>query len=112
MRPSTDRGFATALSVAQTPLIVSRMATACSWAMVLTPWVQNIQATGEVTAFLPNERQQTVDTPVGGRVLRWHVQEGSIVKAGDLLADVSDIDPEALVRLEGQKRELQSKIDA
>ena len=119
MRPSTDRGFATALSVAQTPLIVSRMATACSWAMVLTPiamlllpWVQNIQATGEVTAFLPNERQQTVDTPVGGRVLRWHVQEGSIVKAGDLLADVSDIDPGALVRLEGQKRELQSKIDA
>lgn len=109
----------TALSLAQTPLVVSRTAAACLAAMIIAPilmlvlpWVQNIQGYGEVMAFLPNERQQTVDSPVGGRIVRWHVREGSVVKAGDLLVDVADIDPEALSRLEGQKREIEAKIAA
>ena len=108
-----------ALAIAQTPLVVSRAAAACLWAVVVAPilmlvlpWVQNVQGYGEVMAFLPNERQQTVDSPVGGRIMRWHVREGSRVKAGDPLADVADIDPEALSRLEGQKRELEAKIKA
>lgn len=119
MRHANPNPSLSALALAQTPLSVSRTAAACVWAVLLTPlfllflpWVQNIQGYGEVMAFLPNERQQTVDTPVGGRIVKWHVREGSRVKAGDLLADVADIDPDALVRLEGQKTELLAKIAA
>jgi multidrug efflux pump subunit AcrA (membrane-fusion protein) len=117
--PTRHEPRLSALSLAQTPLSISRIATACVWAVFLTPllmlllpWVQNIQGYGEVMAFLPNERQQTVDSPVSGRVLRWHVREGTEVKKGDLLAEVADIDPEVLGRLEGQRGQLEAKIRA
>lgn len=119
MKASREPRWASALAAAQTPLGITRAAAACAWAFVVVPllmlflpWVQNIPGAGEVSAFLPGERQQTVDSPVGGRVVRWHVNEGSIVKAGDLLAEISDIDPEMLRRLEGQKAALEAKIEA
>jgi len=63
------------------------------------PWQQNLPGEGKVVAYAPLERQQTIDTPVEGRVLRWHVIEGTQVKAGDLVAEISDNDPEILDRL-------------
>ena len=48
----------------------------------------NLPGAGKVVAYAPLERQQTIDTPVEGRVLRWHVIEGTQVKAGDLVAEV------------------------
>lgn len=76
-----------------------------------TPWQQNISGVGRVVAFAPLERQQTVEAPVEGRVSEWHVREGSKVKAGDILADISDNDPELLHRLEAEASTLSGRIE-
>lgn len=76
------------------------------------PWQQNVTAIGKVTAFSPSERVQTIDAPVSGLISKWYVQEGSVVKEGDVLLEVSDIDPMFKDRLEAQRNNLQTKLNA
>jgi multidrug resistance efflux pump len=68
-------------------------------ALAFTPWQQSVSGKGRVIALAPVERQQTMSSPVEGRVVRWHVIEGSRVKQGDLLVEVSDNDPSVIARL-------------
>lgn len=79
---------------------------------LLLPWQQNVTAGGKVTAFSPAERVQTIDAPLNGIISKWYVQEGSVVKAGDTLLEISDIDPLFKDRLETQRNNLQSKLAA
>jgi membrane fusion protein, adhesin transport system len=76
------------------------------------PWQQNVSALGKVTAFSPNERAQTVDAPVSGVISKWNVQEGSKVKAGDVLLEISDIDPQFKDRLKSQRDNLLTKLES
>lgn len=76
------------------------------------PWQQNVTAIGKVTAFSPSERVQTIDAPVSGVISKWYVQEGSVVKEGDVLLEVSDIDHMFKDRLEAQRNNLQTKLNA
>lgn len=76
------------------------------------PWQQNVTASGQVTAFSPSERVQTIDAPVSGMINRWHVQEGSTVNAGDLLLEISDTDPNFQQRLSNLRDNQQSKLEA
>jgi len=80
--------------------------------MLFLPWQQNVTALGKVTAFSPSERVQTIDAPVSGLISKWYVQEGSIVKEGDTLLEISDIDPMFKDRLEAQRNNLQVKLNA
>lgn len=75
-------------------------------AFAVVPWQQTSSGVGRVIAYAPVERQQSVDAPVDGRVLTWHVREGDHVEAGDALCDLSDNDPEILTRLR-QERDAQ-----
>lgn len=74
------------------------------------PWQQNVTALGKVTAYSPSERVQTIDAPVSGLINRWLVQEGTQVKAGDLLLEISDTDPNFKQRLEAQRDNLRQKF--
>lgn len=67
--------------------------------LALTPWRQNVRGIGRVVAYSPAERQQVISAPVDGRVSRWLVKEGSPVKQGQLIAELSDNDPLLLQRL-------------
>ncbi|NBY20718.1 efflux RND transporter periplasmic adaptor subunit [bacterium] len=65
-----------------------------------------------VIAYAPNDRQQEINAPVDGRIQKWHVFEGTKVKAGDAIVDLTDNDPEILDRLRlerdaGQKGQVQ-----
>lgn len=87
--------------------------------LTLTPWQQNITGMGRVVAYAPLERQQTLQATVEGRVVKWWVREGSIVKAGDRIADISDNDPQLIRRLEtelqtqqGRMQTIESRINA
>lgn len=69
------------------------------------PWTQQIKANGKVTALNPEQRPQTVNTIIPGKIQKWYVQEGDVVKAGDTLIQFSEIkdeyfDPELLNRTE------------
>jgi len=80
--------------------------------LAIVPWQQNLPGAGRVVAYAPLERQQTIDTPVEGRVLRWHVVEGTHVKAGALVAEITDNDPELLDRLNRERDALLMRLRA
>lgn len=81
-------------------------------ALAIVPWQQNSPAHGRVIAFAPLDRQQTVEAPVDGRVVRWYVREGERVLEGAPLADIADNDADLVTRLEREKEALRARIDA
>jgi multidrug resistance efflux pump len=108
-----------ALGAAQTPRRVGALARACVWlflltplALLLAPWQQNISGIGRVVAFAPIERQQAVEAPVSGRIVHWHAREGAKVKAGEVLVEIADVDPELLDRLTRQREAAAAKVAA
>lgn len=80
--------------------------------LALTPWQQTAPASGRVVAYAPDERQQNLEAPIEGRVLRWYVREGSVVEAGDPIVDLSDNDPEILTRLRSERDAIEARLDA
>ncbi|PRQ04794.1 HlyD family secretion protein [Enhygromyxa salina] len=72
-------------------------------ALVFAPWRQSVAGQGRVIAYAPLERQQVIEAPIEGRVSTWHVQEGERVRAGDVIAEISDNDPEILARIERER---------
>ncbi|MDT8414497.1 MAG: HlyD family efflux transporter periplasmic adaptor subunit [Flavobacteriaceae bacterium] len=71
------------------------------------PWTQNIRSRGFVTTLRPEQRPQTVQSAIAGRVEKWFVQEGDFVKKGDTIMFISEIkddyfDPKLLERTASQ----------
>lgn len=83
--------------------------TALVVALALMPWQQSVSGAGRVVAGTPLERQQTISAPVDGRVLRWHVAEGTRVKQGDLIVEISDNDPGMVERLRGELKDARER---
>ncbi len=55
------------------------------------PWTQNISGSGAVTTLKPNQRPQTIQSLISGRIEKWYVQEGDFVKKGDTILFISEI---------------------
>lgn len=60
------------------------------------PWQQTIMGTGRITSFSPNNRPQHIESPIKGRIKKWHVVEGMTVKKGDLIVELQDLEKEFL----------------
>ena len=71
--------------------------------VALLPWQQTVAGAGKVVALAPMERQQTIDAPVEGRIVAWHVLEGSRVRKGDAIAEMADLDPNLPSRLQSER---------
>lgn len=80
--------------------------------VMLLPWQQTSYGEGRVVALAPTDRQQTIEAPVSGRILHWHVHEGSLVKKGDKLVSISDLDPQITERLEQERYALTDRMRA
>jgi len=78
----------------------------------ILPWQQTSYGEGRVVAFSPTDRQQTIEAPVSGRIQHWHVHEGSLVKKGDKLVSISDLDPQITERLEQERFALSDRVRA
>ena len=75
--------------------------------ILFLPWQQNIRGSGKVTAFNPQNRPQSVEAVIAGRIQKWHVQEGAFVERGDTIVTISEVkekffDPQLLPRLREQ----------
>ncbi|SFN44961.1 Multidrug resistance efflux pump [Paenimyroides ummariense] len=71
------------------------------------PWTQNIKTTGTVTTLYQEQRPQMLNSPIPGRITKWHVKNGDYVKKGDTILQLSEIkedymDPLLLSRTEDQ----------
>lgn len=110
-----------ALRLVTSPQIPRQIAKAVVCALVLTffamlfvPWQQSVRGVGQVVAYAPLERQQTVKANISGRVYRWGdgIREGVPVKKGQTILEIRDIDPQALERYEQQREASQQKLKA
>jgi len=82
--------------------------------IALAPWQQSVKGTGNVIAYATSERQQTIETPIKGRIVRLGdgVFENAHVKGGELIAEIADIDTEYLIRIEGQLSASRRQVEA
>ena len=55
------------------------------------PWTQNISGSGSVTTLKPDQRPQSIQSVISGRLEKWYVQEGDFVKKGDTIVFISEI---------------------
>ncbi|MBD1392791.1 HlyD family secretion protein [Mucilaginibacter glaciei] len=75
--------------------------------ILMLPWRQTIAGRGTVTALRPEDRAQTVQNQIGGRIEKWAVREGQEVKKGDTILVLSEtnqsyFNPELTDRLDEQ----------
>ncbi len=75
--------------------------------ILLLPWTQNIRAKGAITTLRLENRPQEINTIISGRVAKWFVKEGDLVKQGDTILKLSEVkveyfDPNLLDRTREQ----------
>ena len=71
------------------------------------PWTQNISSKGKLITLRPEQRPQTINTIIAGRIEKWYVQEGQRVKKGDTMLFISEVkedylDPNLVPRTDDQ----------
>lgn len=59
--------------------------------VMFLPWTQNINSRGNVTTLTPDQRPQTIQSPIPGRIEKWFVREGDYVKKGDTILFISEV---------------------
>ncbi|AQG80031.1 HlyD family secretion protein [Spirosoma montaniterrae] len=85
--------------------------------VMFLPWQQNINGEGVISALTPQDRPQTIQNAIAGRIERWAVRDGDYVKRGDTLLIISDIkdeyfDPNLPQRLTEQLAAKQGSLQA
>jgi len=85
--------------------------------ILFLPWTQNITSKGNVTTLRPNQRPQTLQSQIPGRIEEWYVQEGDLVKKGDTILRISEIksdyfDTDLASRTQNQLDVKEKSVDA
>jgi multidrug efflux pump subunit AcrA (membrane-fusion protein) len=71
------------------------------------PWTQNIRAKGNITTIKQEQRPQEINSVLAGKIVKWYVKEGDVVKLGDTILQLGEIkvdyfDPQLLQRTQQQ----------
>ncbi|QDT56019.1 HlyD family secretion protein [Caulifigura coniformis] len=82
--------------------------------MVSAPWQQSVKASGNVIAYAPLERQQVIEAPIKGRIVRLgeNIFENAKVQKGAVIAEIQDLDEEYAGRLTAQLRNSEDLVKA
>jgi len=89
----------------------------CSALIILfIPWTQNIRSEGAITTLRQEQRPQQINTIIPGRIVKWWVKEGDMVRKGDTIVQLAEIkddylDPNLLQRTGQQLGAEQLTID-
>jgi len=76
------------------------------------PWTQNIRNRGYVTTLTPDQRPQSINSIIAGRIEKWYVREGDVVKRGDTIMIISEIKDEYFdpLLLNRTQQQIKSKV--
>ncbi|MDB4292073.1 HlyD family secretion protein [Maribacter sp.] len=71
--------------------------------VLFLPWTQTINGNGYLTTLRPDQRPQTLQSPIPGRIEKWFVKEGDYVSKGDTILFISEVkneyfDPDLVAR--------------
>ncbi len=55
------------------------------------PWTQNVRSNGKLVTLRPEQRPQTIQSIIPGRIEKWFVKDGDQVKKGDTILFLSEI---------------------
>lgn len=80
-------------------------------AALVAPWQQTVGGDGKVIAFVPDQREQGIEATISGVVERWHVQEGSQVRRGDLVVELMDNDANLVGRLSEERSAIGLRLE-
>jgi multidrug efflux pump subunit AcrA (membrane-fusion protein) len=59
--------------------------------IMFLPWTQNIRARGSVTTLRQEQRPQELNSIIPGKILKWYVKEGDMVKVGDTILQIGEV---------------------
>ncbi len=59
--------------------------------IMFLPWTQNIRARGSVTTLRQEQRPQELNSIIPGKIMKWYVKEGDLVKTGDTILQISEV---------------------
>ncbi len=62
-----------------------------AFVVLFLPWTQNISGDGYLTTLKPDQRPQTIQSPIPGKIEKWYVQEGDFVQKGDTILFISEV---------------------
>lgn len=84
--------------------------------LLFLPWTQNIKAKGVITTLYQNQRPQNINSPIPGKIIKWYVKEGDVVKKGDTIVQIAEIkddylDPNLINRTQQQLEAKKKTID-
>jgi hypothetical protein len=81
-------------------------------AMALLPWQQTSRGSGQVVAYAPQERQQSIESPTKGVVARIAdgLVDGSEIKKGQFILELQPFAANMAEQLEGQLSDLNAKL--
>ncbi len=81
------------------------------------PWTQTITVQGQLSAYSPTERPQEIHAQINGSIRSWQVNEGMMVKKGELILELEDVNPQFLAqdllqRLDQSRQALEERRQA
>ncbi len=59
--------------------------------VIFLPWTQTVTGTGSLTTLTPEQRPQTIQSPIPGKIEKWYVREGDFVAKGDTILHISEV---------------------
>ncbi|MEO0572049.1 MAG: HlyD family efflux transporter periplasmic adaptor subunit [Bacteroidota bacterium] len=59
--------------------------------ILFLPWTQNVSGKGFVTTLTPDQRPQTIQSPIPGQIVKWYVREGDYVQKGDTILHIAEV---------------------
>jgi multidrug resistance efflux pump len=82
--------------------------------ILFLPWTQNLKVNGFMSTLSPEQKPQSINSIIGGKITKWYVREGDFVKKGDTILELSEVkfeyfDPQLLKRVSEQ---IESKSQA
>ncbi|MDT0678702.1 HlyD family secretion protein [Autumnicola musiva] len=85
--------------------------------ILFLPWTQTVAGTGYVTTLTPDQRPQTIQSPIPGRIEKWYINEGDYVEKGDTILHISEVkneyfDPKLVDRTGDQIKVKESSQDS
>jgi len=88
-----------------------------AFVIMFLPWTQNVTGNGFVTTLTPDQRPQTIQSQIPGRIEQWYVREGDFVNKGDTILRISEIkteyqDPNLVNRTVQQREAKNRSVDS